>query len=67
MTMRRVLYQAFPAGSPAPIHGHIGFGPCFVEEDELFCIPSTFAAMPILAFLNYVFSLLLSGDKRLFL
>jgi len=52
---------------PTPIHGHIGFGPRFINKNKLIGRPPSFATLPILSLLNYIFTLLLGRDKRLFL
>ena len=54
-------------GGPAAKRGHVGLGPCLIDEDEAGYIDPAAALEPLGAPARHIGTLLLGGDQRLFL
>jgi dTDP-4-amino-4,6-dideoxygalactose transaminase len=66
VAMRQAHAQAFAFGAAAMAAGHVGRGPCFVDEDETFGFQIDLAVEPIVPLLQDIGPVLLAGMASLF-
>ena len=64
--MRETHAQAFAFGAAAMAAGHVGRGPCFVDEDETFGFQIDLAVEPIVPLLQDIGPILLGCMRGLF-
>lgn len=59
-------FQASPSRSPAPQGRHIGFDPCFINEDQPFKGDAALVSFPAVAFARHVRPRLFLGKQGFF-
>jgi hypothetical protein len=66
VAMRQAHAQAFAFGAAAMAAGHVGRGPCFVDEDEALRVQIDLAVEPVVPLLQDIGPILLGCMRGLF-
>ena len=63
---RGLADQAFALCGPTAQRGHVGLGPCFVNEHQSFQVDTTLMGLPALALAGHIRAVLLTGQSGFF-